>query len=41
MAYNAKILGGSPLGLIGVRSHYGASGLSTFNAGKTRTQNLF
>ena len=36
MAYNAKILGGSPLGLIGVRSHYGASGLSTFNAGKTR-----
>jgi hypothetical protein len=36
MAYNAKILGGSPLGLIGVRSHYGASGLSTFNAGKSR-----
>jgi hypothetical protein len=36
MAYNAKILGGSPLGLIGVRSYYGNSGLSTFNAGKTR-----
>ena len=36
MAYNAKILGGSPLGLIGVRSYYGASGLSTFNAGKSR-----
>jgi uncharacterized membrane protein YgcG len=36
MAYNAKILGGSPLGLIGVRSYYGKSGLSTFNAGKSR-----
>jgi len=36
MAYNRSILGGSPLGLIGVRSYYGASGLSTFNAGKTR-----
>ena len=36
MAYNAKILGGSPLGLIGMRSHYGASGLSTFNGGKSR-----
>ena len=36
MAYNKSPLGGSPLGLIGVRSHYGASGLSTFNAGKTR-----
>jgi hypothetical protein len=36
MAYNAKPLGGSPLGLIGVRSHYGASGLSTFNAGRNR-----
>jgi hypothetical protein len=36
MAYNAKILGGSPLGLIGTRSYYGASGLSTFNAGKSR-----
>jgi hypothetical protein len=36
MAYNNKILGGSPLGLIGVRSHIGAGGLSTFNAGKTR-----
>ena len=36
MAYNKSILGGSPLGLIGVRSHYSNSGLSTFNAGKTR-----
>jgi hypothetical protein len=36
MAFNKSILGGSPLGLIGVRSYYGASGLSTFNAGKTR-----
>ena len=36
MAYNKSILGGSPLGLIGVRSYYGNSGLSTFNAGKTR-----
>ena len=36
MAYNAKILGGSPLGLIGVRSYFGQSGLSTFNAGKSR-----
>lgn len=33
---NASILGGSPLGLIGVRSYYGRTGLSTFNAGKTR-----
>jgi len=36
MAYNRSILGGSPLGLIGVRSYFGQSGLSTFNAGKTR-----
>jgi len=36
MAYNAKILGGSPLGLIGVRSYFGQSGLSTFNAGRSR-----
>lgn len=36
MAYNKSILGGSPLGLIGVRSYYGNSGLSTFNAGKSR-----
>jgi hypothetical protein len=36
MAYNRSILGGSPLGLIGVRSYFGQSGLSTFNAGRTR-----
>jgi hypothetical protein len=36
MAYNKSILGGSPLGLIGVRSYFGNSGLSTFNAGKSR-----
>jgi hypothetical protein len=36
MAYNRSILGGSPLGLIGVRSYFGQSGLSTFNAGKSR-----
>ena len=36
MAYNARILGGSPLGLIGTRSYFGQSGLSTFNAGKSR-----
>lgn len=33
---NRSILGGSPLGLIGVKSWYGSDGLSTFNAGKTR-----
>lgn len=33
---NRSILGGSPLGLINVRSWYGNDGLSTFNAGKTR-----
>lgn len=33
---NNKILGGSPLGLIGVKSWYNSDGLSTFNAGKTR-----
>ena len=33
---NRAILGGSPLGLIGVKSWYGSDGLSTFNAGKTR-----
>lgn len=36
MAFNRSILGGSPLGLIGVRSYYDANGLSTFNAGKSR-----
>ena len=36
MAFNRSILGGSPLGLIGVKSYYNADGLSTFNAGKTR-----
>jgi hypothetical protein len=36
MAFNKSILGGSPLGLIGMRSYFGASGLSTFNAGKSR-----
>lgn len=35
MAYN-KPLGGSPLGLVGVKSSYGPNGLSTFNSGKTR-----
>ncbi len=33
---NRSILGGSPLGLIGVRSFYDNKGISTFNAGKTR-----
>ena len=33
---NRSILGGSPLGLIGVRSYYSAANMSTFNAGKTR-----
>lgn len=33
---NNKILGGSPLGLVGVKSWYGSDGLSTFNSGKTR-----
>jgi len=33
---NAAILGGSPLGIIGVKSYYDQSGMSTFNAGKTR-----
>jgi hypothetical protein len=36
MAFNKSILGGSPLGLIGVKSYFEESGLSTFNAGKTR-----
>lgn len=36
MAFNRSILGGSPLGLIGVRSYFNPDGLSTFNAGKTR-----
>lgn len=40
MAYN-KPLGGSPLGLIGVRSSYDPlTKLSTFNAGKTRNTNV-
>lgn len=34
---NGAILGGSPLGLIGVKSYYNpVGGMSTFNAGKTR-----
>ena len=33
---NRAILGGSPLGLIGVKSYYDNNGVSTFNAGKTR-----
>jgi hypothetical protein len=36
MAFNRSILGGSPLGLIGVKSYFNPDGLSTFNAGKTR-----
>lgn len=40
MAFNRSILGGSPLGLIGVRSYYAADGLSTFNAGKTRNTSV-
>jgi hypothetical protein len=36
MAFNRSILGGSPLGLIGVKSYFNADGLSTFNSGKTR-----
>ena len=36
MAFNNKILGGSPLGLIGTRSYFGDSGISTFNGGKSR-----
>lgn len=37
---NNKILGGSPLGLIGVKSYFGDDKLSTFNAGKTRNVNV-
>lgn len=37
---NVSILGGSPLGLIGVKSYYSSDGLSTFNAGKTRNVNV-
>jgi len=33
---NRSILGGSPLGIIGVKSWYGSDGLSTYNAGRTR-----
>jgi hypothetical protein len=36
MAYNRSILGGSPLGLIGVSSYYNPDGLSSFNGGKSR-----
>jgi hypothetical protein len=36
MAFNRSILGGSPLGLIGVKSYFNPDGLSSFNAGKTR-----
>ena len=36
MAFNKSILGGSPLGLIGTRSYFGDSGISTFNGGKSR-----
>ena len=38
---NNSILGGSPLGLIGVRSSYTRTGLSTFNAGESRNINVF
>jgi len=38
---NGAILGGSPLGLIGVKSYYTQpGGMSTFNAGKTRNINV-
>lgn len=37
---NNSILGGSPLGLIGVRSSYTRTGMSTFNAGETRNINV-
>lgn len=40
MAYNRQILGGSPLGLIGVKSYFDENGLSTFNAGKTRNTSV-
>jgi hypothetical protein len=36
MAFNKSPLGGSPLGLIGTRSYFGDSGISTFNGGKSR-----
>jgi hypothetical protein len=36
MAFNRSTLGGSPLGLIGVKSYFNENGLSSFNAGKTR-----
>lgn len=37
---NNSILGGSPLGLIGVKSSYTRTGMSTFNAGETRNINV-
>lgn len=40
MAFNRSLLGGSPLGLIGVKSYYNENGLSTFNAGKTRNTSV-
>jgi hypothetical protein len=33
---NRSILGGSPLGLIGVKSYFSTTNMSTFNAGNTR-----
>lgn len=37
---NNKILGGSPLGLIGVKSYFSSTNMSTFNAGNTRNVNV-
>ena len=37
---NNSILGGSPLGLIGVTSYYTATGRSSFNGGDTRNVNV-
>ena len=34
------VLGGSPLGLIGVKSGPTADGMSTFNGGKSRNLNV-
>ena len=38
---NTFALGGSPLGLINVRSRPTNTGMSTFNAGKSRNMNVF
>ena len=38
---NTFILGGSPLGLIGVKSSPTADGMSTFHGGESRNVNVF